>query len=189
MAFYTDIRIVDLNVRDVIAIRQAAALLVDGFRIFWPHAWPDMDSALKEVKEALESDRIVRIAVVDDGTVLGWIGAIHQYHGHTWELHPLVVHPRFQKMGIGKRLVEDLEKQVRERGGSTIYLGTDDEAGMTTLANTDLYPNVVDHLTKITNLRGHPYEFYQKLGYTVVGVIPDAGGPGKPDIIMAKRIG
>jgi aminoglycoside 6'-N-acetyltransferase I len=31
-------------------------------------------------------------------------------------------------------------------------------------------------------------EFHQKLGYTVVGVVPDANGPGKPDISMAKRV-
>jgi aminoglycoside 6'-N-acetyltransferase I len=34
----------------------------------------------------------------------------------------------------------------------------------------------------------HPYEFYQKLGYVIVGVIPDANGPGKPDILMAKSL-
>ncbi|MCA9940912.1 MAG: AAC(6')-Ia family aminoglycoside 6'-N-acetyltransferase, partial [Anaerolineales bacterium] len=27
-----------------------------------------------------------------------------------------------------------------------------------------------------------------KLGYAIVGVVPDANGWGKPDIIMAKRI-
>jgi hypothetical protein len=26
------------------------------------------------------------------------------------------------------------------------------------------------------------------MGYTIVGVIPDANGLGKPDILMAKRI-
>jgi len=38
-------------------------------------------------------------------------------------------------------------------------------------------------------LRGHVFGFYQKLGYVVVGAIPDANGFGKPDILMAKRIG
>ena len=47
---------------------------------------------------------------------------------------------------------------------------------------------VFEHVARIRNLKGHPYEFYQKLGYVIVGVIPDANGPGKPDIIMARRI-
>jgi aminoglycoside 6'-N-acetyltransferase I len=29
---------------------------------------------------------------------------------------------------------------------------------------------------------------YQKCGFLIVGVMPDANGPGKPDILMAKRI-
>ena len=53
----------------------------------------------------------------------------------------------------------------------------------------DLYPNVLGHLIKIENLRGHPYEFYQRLGFEIVGVMPDANGFGKPDIYMAKRVG
>lgn len=35
---------------------------------------------------------------------------------------------------------------------------------------------------------GHPYEFYQTLGFVILGVIPDANGLGKPDILMAKRL-
>jgi aminoglycoside 6'-N-acetyltransferase I len=37
-------------------------------------------------------------------------------------------------------------------------------------------------------LNRHPYEFYQKMGYTITGVMPDANGIGKPDIFMSRRI-
>lgn len=60
---------------------------------------------------------------------------------------------------------------------------------MTSLSGKDLYANAWEHISNIKNLRSHPYEFYQKMGYAIVGVIPDANGPGKPDIIMAKKIG
>jgi aminoglycoside 6'-N-acetyltransferase I len=47
---------------------------------------------------------------------------------------------------------------------------------------------VVDAIRDIRNLGGHPYEFYQRVGFTIAGVLPDANGPGKPDIFLAKRI-
>ena len=45
-----------------------------------------------------------------------------------------------------------------------------------------------EKIRDIRNLKGHPYAFYQKLGYTIVGVMPDANGRGKPDIYLAKRV-
>jgi aminoglycoside 6'-N-acetyltransferase I len=48
---------------------------------------------------------------------------------------------------------------------------------------------VLEKLMNIKNIKGHPYEFYQKMGFSLVGVIPDADGLGKPDIILAKRVG
>ncbi|MEW6231765.1 MAG: GNAT family N-acetyltransferase [Chloroflexota bacterium] len=182
-------RIIDLYPDDQEAIWQVASLLVEGFKEHWPNAWPDMDAALKEVRESFGPDRISRVAVDERGAVLGWIGGIRQYRGNVWELHPLVVRSDHQGKGIGRALVADLEERVGERGGLTLWLGTDDEDDMTTLSGVDLYPNVLEHLAKIRNLRGHPYEFYQKLGFVIVGVMPDANGPGKPDIYMAKRIG
>ena len=85
-------------------------------------------------------------------------------------------------------LTGDLEERVRDHGGLTLWLGTDDENGMTTLADVNLYPNVWEHIAKMRNLRGHPFEFYLKLGFAIVGVLPDANGPGKPDIFMAKSL-
>ena len=32
----------------------------------------------------------------------------------------------------------------------------------------------------------HPFLFYRRLGYVVTGIMPDANGPGKPDIYMSK---
>ncbi len=182
-------RIVDLRPDDREAIHQAAILLIEGFKEHWPNGWPDMAAAMQEVQASFGPDRISRVAVDQDGSVLGWIGGINEYDGHVWELHPLVVRPDRQGKGIGRALVADLEEQVRQRGGLTLHLGTDDEDNMTTLGGVDLYPNVIEHLASIKNLRGHPYQFYQKLGFAIVGVMPDANGPGKPDIYMAKRIG
>jgi aminoglycoside 6'-N-acetyltransferase I len=180
--------IIDLPAGDNNLITQAATLLVEGFRDCAPDAWPDMESALEEVHESFAADRISRVMVNDEGQVLGWIGAIEHYSGHSWELHPLVVSPAHQRQGLGRQLVADLEDQVRQRGGITLYLGSDDEMGLTSLANVDLYPNPLEHLAKLQNLKGHPFSFYQKVGFAVVGVIPDANGWGKPDIFMAKRI-
>ena len=53
----------------------------------------------------------------------------------------------------------------------------------------DIYPDVLGSLQRIRNVRDHPFPFYQKLGFVVVGAIPDANGFGKPDILMAKRVG
>lgn len=52
----------------------------------------------------------------------------------------------------------------------------------------DLNDDTFDRIENIKNLRKHPYEFYQKMGYKIVGVISDANGLGKSDIWMAKRV-
>ncbi len=128
--------IVDLHADDESAIRQVAALLVEGFAANWPEAWPDLETAVEEVRESFAAGRISRVAQDEDGTVLGWIGGISQYHGHVWELHPLVVRASQQGQGIGRTLVADLEKRVKERGGLIITLGTDDVNQQTSLAGT-----------------------------------------------------
>lgn len=169
-------------------IREIAEVLIDGFRVTGIEPWENLDAAIEEVRQSLSENRISRVALDADEKVLGWIGGIEEYEGFVWEMHPLVIRSDIQKTGIGRALVEDFENQVRLRGGKTIRLGTDDENNRTSIGDVDLYPNILENVLNIRNLRGHPFEFYQKLGYVISGVIPDANGFGKPDILMCKRV-
>ena len=172
-------------------MQQTASILVEAFREHWPDAWPTIAAALSEVREELEADRAERIDLVATdrlGHAIGWIGGTSQYDGRVWEIHPLAVEPASQGRGVGSALVFALEQRVRERGGLTIWLGSDDVDTMTTVSGIDLFPAPLEHLRRIRNLRRHPYEFYQKLGYALVGVMPNANGPGKPDIFLAKSL-
>lgn len=168
-------------------IRRLAEILSDGFSDTGSDDWTNIEDSIAEVRESLDEKRISRMAIDDDGDALGWIGAIHSY-ALVWELHPLVVRRDVRKRGIGRALVEDLEQQVKRRGGVTMTLGTDDENFRTSLGGIELYPNVLEKLAKIENLHHHPFEFYRKLGYEITGVVPDANGFGKPDILMCKRV-
>jgi hypothetical protein len=79
--------ILDLPTADEETIRQAAKVLVEGFEDDWPDAWPTEEEALEEVQEALGKHRICRVALGEDGTVLGWIGGLPSYGSKVWELH------------------------------------------------------------------------------------------------------
>ena len=174
-----DIALFDKSNRQL--IQAAAALLIECF----PHSYKD--SACDEVKNCLSDDRIAVMAT-DGGHLVGFIGAIPQYGTTGWELHPLAVKKEYRLRKVGTRLVSALEKECRQKGCITLYLGTDDEFGQTSLSNTDLYLDLYQKVANIKNLKSHPYEFYQKAGYQIVGVLPDANGLGKPDIWMAKCI-
>jgi aminoglycoside 6'-N-acetyltransferase I len=161
--------------------KSLADLLISCF----PHCYAD--SAKDEVEECLSEDRIALIALIK-GHLAGFVGAAPHYGVTGWELHPLAVIPEFQGKGIGTALVHALEAEVRKRGGITLYLGTDDEFDKTSLSNVNLYDHLWERIANIRNLKKHPYEFYQKQGFQIVGVLPDVNGLGKPDIYMAKRI-
>jgi aminoglycoside 6'-N-acetyltransferase I len=180
-------RIVDLDGDNEEAVRQAAELLVRCFGHL-PSGWHTLEEGLAEVRESLAPDRVSRVGLDAEGNVLGWIGAIPTYGGHVWEIHPLVVRPDRQRQGIGRALVADLARLARERGVDTLFVATDDEDGRTNLSGVDVYPDVLGWAARIKAVGGHPLEFYRKCGFVVVGLIPDANGFGKPDILMAKRV-
>lgn len=177
-------KIITLKPGDTEQIRQTADLLAECFL----GAWTAGTGTLDEVMESLLPGRVSLAAVNDGGEVIGWVGGRPQYGGNVWELHPLAVATAHRLRGVGRALVQALEREASTRGGITMILGADDEEGRTSLGGIDIYPKIYDDIRNIRNLHGHPFEFYQKLGYAIVGVIPDANGWGKPDILMAKRL-
>lgn len=175
--------LVDLSPARPDLLEQAAVLLHERM----PEGWPDLAAARREVRDMLDPARLVR-GYVRGARLLGWAGALEHYPNHVWELHPLVVRADSERRGVGRALVRDLEDRVRALGIHTMFVGSDDELGLTSLSGIDLYPDVIGHLARLQNLREHPLGFYQRLGYSVIGVMPDANGFGQPDIWLARRL-
>ena len=180
---FVDLHTVNRGIR-----AEAARVLLEAFSAKNNRTWETLADAEKELNECLNAD-FVCSGCVRDGSVVGWIGARPMYGNTTWELHPLVVHPRFQGKGIGRKLIEHLEETAANRGVGGIVLGTDDETGSTSLSTYDFdCGSVADAIERIEDFDRHPFRFYEKCGYRIVGVVPDANGPGKPDILMWKRV-
>ncbi len=168
---------------------RAARLLHEVFNTeAYDFSWDTMEEAREEIAMLCEPENICRVALDEQGDLLGFVGGLPEYDGNVWELHPLVVVPQHQRKGIGRILAADLEDQARARGGLTIHLGSDDVFGMTSLGNTNLYDHLWDKIKNIQNLKDHPYTFYMKCGYVIIGVMPDANGIGKPDIYLGKSL-
>jgi aminoglycoside 6'-N-acetyltransferase I len=180
--------IIDLRPDAEELIDQAAVILLEAFQ-HRTEEWQDVDSARQEVLASLAPDRISRVSVDESEAVAGWIGGMPTYGGRVWEIHPLVVRGSQRRRGIGRALVQDLERLAAARGALTLWAGSDDENEETSLSGKDLYTDIPASIRNIRNIREHPYEFYLRLGFQIAGVVPDANGRGKPDILLAKRVG
>jgi aminoglycoside 6'-N-acetyltransferase I len=181
-------KLVDLDLCSSDQRLQAAEVLLRAFQELAPEAWPDLETAVAEVNEARVRSCYARAALDHRSEVVGWIGALEVYDGHVWEIHPLAVHPNAQGCGIGSALMADLEEHARAKGVLTLYAGADDHIGATSLSGRDLYEALPASLDHVSARRPHPLDFYRGLGFSIVGVVPDANGPGRPDIFLAKSL-
>lgn len=178
-------QIINMTQLNQAQITQATQILADSI----PIGWPTLKDALDEIQERLIPENTM-LAAVEEDTVLGWGGILSPiYNGNVFELHPLAVRNDRRKQGIGRAIVIALEDAARQQGGLTIYLGADDEKedGETSFANVDLYENLPKRIETF-HPGTHQAGFYMKLGYKIIGVMPDANGIGKPDIIFGKRL-
>jgi len=166
-------------------ITQAAQILTDSI----PEGWPTLRHALDEIKALLVPENTL-LAAVENGEVIGWGGILAPiYNGNVFELHPLAVRSDRRRQGVGRAIVAALEEEAGKRGGLTIYMGADDEknGGETSLANVDLYDDLPGKMLNFSP-GTHQSGFYLKLGYKLIGVMPDANGRGKPDLYFGKRL-
>ena len=120
--------------------------------------------------------------------IFGWLGGILLHIRQCFELHPLAVRSDKRRQNW-QRNCHALEGEARKQGGLTIYAGADDErgGGETSLANVDLYDDLPGRIANFSP-GTHQAGFYMKLGYKIIGVMPDANGTGKPDIFLGKRL-
>jgi len=178
-------KIVNMNTLNETQLNQAAEMLVAEF----PHSWPTVKDALFEVNGRWAEPGTLFIAALVDGEVVGWSGMLPHYDGNVFELHPLVTRPDMRKKGIGAALVKEIEKTAKEKGAKTLWLGADDErpGGETSFANVNLYDNLPKRIAEF-DPGTHQAAFYMKLGFKVIGVMPDANGIGRPDIFLAKSL-
>jgi len=167
--------------RNTLIYDQARTLLEDT----WPDNYPGED-AKSEIDRLIDTGML--FGAVEETALLGFIGAVAEYGTTGYELHPLIVDVDHRRKGIGRMLVHYLENMVRKEGGIILYLGTDDETFSTSLSEGDLFENTFEKIRNIQNTGHHPYSFYEKLDFRIVGVLPDVNGFHKPDIFMAKRL-
>lgn len=178
----------DLAVATDRQLEQAAWVLYIASKSITAVTWKTIAQAREEVRQCIQPP-FSSIGFSIDENIVGWAGLRPMYGEVTCELHPIVVLPEKQGKNIGSRLIREIERIAKERGVLNIVLGSDDELGLTSLAGKDLYSvDLFAEIKSIRNLHHHPYEFYQKLGYQIIGVIPDASGIGKSDIWMGKRL-
>ena len=177
--------IVNMEKLNDVQLAQAARLLTDAL----PQGWPTYDDAMQELCECIIPGNTL-LAAMEGDEVIGFGGILApEYGDRVYELHPLAVRADCRKRGVGRAIVTALEDEARRRGGITIQLGADDEreGGETSLANVDLYDNLPERL-KNFQPGTHQAGFYLKMGYSIIGVMPDANGIGKPDIFFGKRL-
>ena len=82
--------------------------------------WRDM---LREVGSA----RVMLIAATEQGEVAGSVQlALGQKENgrHRAEVQKLLVHTRYRQRGLGRRLMEAIEAEARQRGVTLLYLDT-----------------------------------------------------------------
>ena len=69
---------------------QAAQILTASL----PLGWADLMEAEAEIKKRFIPENVL-LAAVEGETILGWGGALPEYDGNVWELHPLAVRGGF----------------------------------------------------------------------------------------------
>jgi aminoglycoside 6'-N-acetyltransferase I len=181
------VRIVDFAALPADAVGAAARLLRAALA-HMPSGYQGPGEAEAELAALTCDPAWLGFAALDGEALAGWIGASRAY-SHGWELHPLVVDPAHQRRGIGSALLAHLEARARAEAVLTLYLGSDDDYGGTSLFGRDLFPDVLAHAAAIAPTgRSHALTFYRRHGFRVVGVLPDVNGPGRPDILLAKRL-
>ena len=168
------------------SVDAAADILVAAFDDRSP-AWRTISAAHATITDFAEGEHIAFGAFAGTSLV-GWIGATPRYNGNVWEIELIAVMPNWQRFGIGTALVQILIPAVRHAGCQTLCVWCDAESNSTSVGGINLYPHPLDALSRLISGPRHAGGFYEHIGFVRCGILPDANGPGKPDILYAMPV-
>jgi GNAT superfamily N-acetyltransferase len=83
----------------------------------------------------------------------------------SWDLYWISVHPAQQGTGLGRRILDEMERRVREAGGTAVYAET---SGRPQYASTRA--------------------FYLRCGYQLGAEFEDFYAPGDPKVVFIKKL-
>lgn len=144
----------------------ALVALADATRVFKPHEIVALQEVLDDYHAVNHSyGHIARTWADAEGPVAFVYLAPTAMTDRTWELWWIAVDVRFQRSGLGGRLLEWVEQEVDRQRGRVLLIETSSTPGY-------------------VPTRG----FYLKHGYAEVARIPDFYADGDDKVIFAKRI-
>ena len=97
------------------------------FRAFYPQGW--------QIRQAADIDAFLRAegrhawVAVEDGSVLGWVGARLHPEDRMGEIYILAVDPDHQRRGVASALMEHAMAAMREAGMEIVMVETGDDPG------------------------------------------------------------
>ena len=156
-----------VNIRPMVQKDRQAIMVV--LKII-PEFKPEEVTVAEEVIDSYLGDPVhsgYYVSVAEAGpAVAGYIcyGPTPLTEG-TWDIYWLAVSPKKQGNGIGSALMQSAEQDIRKAGGRLALIET---------SGTPAYEKT--------------RRFHKRLGYEIIGVIPDFYQPADDKIIMQKRL-
>jgi aminoglycoside 6'-N-acetyltransferase I len=89
---------------------------------------------------------------------------------------------------VGRALLRTVEEAARELGMDALMIALEDEAGLTSLSGRSLFPDPLAPMTRFVPPASHPSRFLQRMGFALTGVLPEAAGPGRPELWFTKSL-
>jgi ribosomal protein S18 acetylase RimI-like enzyme len=145
--------------------RQQIQEILEQTKVFRPE---EIEVALEVFKDCVDEKQheYTGVAARDGDQLLGYAiwGDTPCTRG-TWDLYWIAVHPGRHSKGIGRRIMEFAEKDMRQRGGRLCIIET---------SGLPMYDKTRD--------------FYLKLGYQEEARIRDYYGPGDDRVIYTRPL-
>lgn len=173
-----------LSQEDAALLRGVADLLV----VACPSLYDgDVTQALADVVQFAPAD-LSLVARDPEGTPIGWLRAEHFRGQASAEIKLVAVHPARRRQEVARTLVMAAEERMSGNACVTMLATVGDTRGRTSLYGIDVTEDAPRLLAGFHCHADHPAGFFLRIGYRLVGLLPDAYGPGKHDLTLARRI-